>query len=304
MNRLKYIAAVFIIVIGIEAHGQQQATFAQYMFNGLAINPAYAGSQEALSVNFLARFQNVGLPGAPNTQTLSIHSPIANQRFAVGFMVIHDEIGVINQTGVNGVYAYRLPIKPGRTLSFGVQVGMSAYRANYTQLELYQQDQLFANDVSQNRLNFGAGIYYTTPLMYVGLSMPHMMNNIFERGSNFETIYQSVPIILTGGKVFSLSPMLKFKPNFLFKWADDRAVEIDLNANFLFDDVVWFGVSYKFQNVIALLTEIQLTDQLRMGYSYSFATGPMQQAELGTHELLVQYRFRYSMKGVVTPRYF
>ena len=130
------------------------------------------------------------------------------------------------------------------------------------------------------------------------------MNNIFERKGSFETVYQSVPVILTGGHVFDISRTVKVKPNFLFKTVDGRAVELDLNANFLFDEVAWVGVSYKFQNAVALLTELQLTDQLRLGYSYSITTGAIKQAELGSHEMLLQYRFKYSMKGVITPRYF
>ncbi len=304
MAKAKHILAFAFSLLACYGYSQQQATYAQYMFNGLAINPAYAGSQEALSVNFLTRFQNVGLPGAPNTQTLAIHSPIAGQRFAVGFLAIHDKIGVISQTGVSGIYAYRLPLSNRGTLSFGLQIGMAAYRADYTQLDIYQSDVLFASDVRQNRLNFGAGVYYSTQTSYLGLSMPHMMNNIFERKGSFETVYQSVPVILTGGHVFDISRMVKVKPNFLFKAVDGRVVELDLNANFLFDEVVWVGVSYKFQNAVALLTELQVTDQLRIGYSYSITTGAIQQAELGSHELLVQYRFRYNMKGVITPRYF
>jgi type IX secretion system PorP/SprF family membrane protein len=304
MAKAKNLLAFALSILVHCGYSQQQATYAQYMFNGLAINPAYAGSQEALSVNFLSRFQNVGLPGAPNTQTLSIHTPIAGQRFAVGFLAIHDKIGVISQTGISGVYAYRLPLANGATLSFGLQIGMAAYRADYTQLDIYQSDVLFASDVRQNRMNFGAGVYYSTQKSYLGLSMPHMMNNIFERKGSFETVYQSVPVIVTGGHVFDISRVVKVKPNFLFKAVDGRAVEIDLNTNFLFDDVAWVGVSYKFQNAVALLTELQLTDQFRVGYSYSITTGTIRQAELGSHELLVQYRFKYSMKGVITPRYF
>src|SRR5882757_1540025 len=133
MKRGRHLFTLLFLTISFCSHGQQQATYAQYMFNGLAINPAYAGSQEALSVNFLSRFQNVGLPGAPSTQTLSVHSPIAGQRFAVGFLAIHDKIGVISQTGVSGIYAYRLPLANKATLSFGLQIGMAAYRADYTQ---------------------------------------------------------------------------------------------------------------------------------------------------------------------------
>jgi type IX secretion system PorP/SprF family membrane protein len=302
-SKLYQLIIVFVATV-CNSYGQQQATYAQYMFNGLAINPAYAGSQDVLSVSLLGRFQNISLPGAPNTQTVAVHSPIAGQRFAVGLMVVNDAIGVINQTGMNGIYAYRLPIKKGGMISFGMQLGMSAYRADYTELDLYQSDAVFASNVRQNRLNVGAGIYLTKPLWYLGLSMPHLMNNVFDRRNSFETVYQSVPVIFTGGYVFQINPMFKVKPNFLFKAVDGRAVELDLNANVLFDDVIWVGVSYKFVNAISMLTELQITDQLRFGYSYSVATGPIKQAELGSHEILLHYRFTFRKRGVVTPRYF
>src|SRR5436189_2885440 len=157
----------------------------------------------------------------------------------------------------------------------GVQLGVSSYRANYTQLSLYQNDIAFANDVRQDRLNIGAGIYLTQPVWYVGISMPHMMNNVFDRGNSLETVYQNVPILLTGGYVFDLSHVIKIKPNFLFKAVDGRIVELDLNANVLLDEVLWVGVSYKFSNTVTLLTELQVTDQLRFGYAYSMATGPI-----------------------------
>src|SRR5688572_22676926 len=96
--RLTFVA-LFLVFTCLFAAAQQVATYSQYMFNGLAINPAYAGSHNALSATALARFQNVGLRGAPNTQTFSIHSPLVNKRVALGLMVIHDQLSVINQTG-------------------------------------------------------------------------------------------------------------------------------------------------------------------------------------------------------------
>lgn len=286
------------------ALAQQQATFAQYMFNGLAINPAYAGSHEALSVSLLTRFQNVGLQGAPTTQTFAVHSPLVNQRMAVGFMVVHDKIGVIGQTGISGVYAYRIPINDDATLSFGLQAGLGMYNAQYSKLDVYQSDVLFADDIRQTRPNFGAGIFYNHTNWFVGFSMPHMMNNVFSRGANLNTIKQSTPMILTGGYVYTINPMIIIKPNFLFKMVDDRPVELDLNANLLFDEVLWFGLSYKLSNELTMLTELQITDQFRFGYSYSVTMGPIRTAELGSHEILLNYRFKYNMKGIVTPRYF
>jgi len=182
---------------------------------------------------------------------------------------------------------------------------VSFYRADYTHLDIYNpNDPVFGNDVRQARPNFGAGLFYYTKLAYVGVSMPNLINNVFDRGAQFQTVYQNKPIILNGGYVFTLNRMVKIKPNALLKFLDERAVEFDLNCNLLFDEVLWAGLSYKSSNSIALLTQIQLTDQLQFGYSYQVATGPINAVAVGSHELMVNYRFMYNKKGLVSPRYF
>jgi type IX secretion system PorP/SprF family membrane protein len=308
---MRVLLTLTLLTVCALLHAQQQATYSQYMFNGLAINPAYAGSQDALSVSALGRFQNVGLPGAPNTQTFTAHSPLLNERVGLGMLVIHDQLSVINQTGVHFSYAYRLPITRNKaTLSFGLQGGVSMYRAEYSQLELYNKgsnggiDPAFSQDIREARPNIGAGVFYSSRLWYVGLSMPSLANNVFERGAEFTTIYQSVPIILNGGYVFSLNRLFKFKPNFLFKVVDQKPVEFDLNANFLYDEVLWFGLSYKSSKQVVMLTQFKINDQLQFGYSYTISAGPIRTAELGSHEVMLNYRFWYNKRGVVSPRYF
>lgn len=302
--RLAYLFLVCLVLSALDIQAQQEAMYAQYMFNGLAINPAYAGQHRALSVNVLSRFQNVGLPGAPTTQTLAVHSPLASQRFAVGALFIHDKIGVISQTEFSGVYAYRIPVTTRSTLSFGIQAGVSRYSAMYSQLDIYQTDPAFSQDINETRPNIGAGVFYDHTNWYVGLSMPHMLNNVFSRSNNLTTIHQPFPVILTGGYVFQISRAIHFKPNSLIKMVDGRIVEIDINANFLFDEVLWVGVSYHSSQAINLLTDIQLTDQLRLGYSYSIALGEIKSAEIGSHEVFLGYVFKFNSKGIVSPRYF
>ena len=303
MRRFCLLTFITLVAVG-PTLAQQEATYAQYMFNGLAINPAYAGQHDALSVNVLSRFQNVGLPGAPTTQTLAVHSPLVNQRFAVGALFVHDKLGVIGQTEFSGVFAYRLPISVDGTLSFGMQAGFSRYNAQYTQLDIYQADPIFSQDIKETRPNIGAGMFYNHRTWYMGLSMPHMMNNVFSRGANLSSVRQSFPVILTGGYVFTVSRAIRFKPNALVKMVDNRIVEVDLNANFLFDDVAWFGVSYHSSNSLNFIVDLQLTDQIRVGYSYSTALGMIKTVEIGSHEMFVGYLFRFKSKGIVSPRYF
>lgn len=283
---------------------QQEATYAQYMFNGMAINPAYAGQHKALSVSVLSRFQIVGLPGAPTTQSLAVHSPLVNQRFAVGALFVHDKIGVISQTQFSGVYAYRVPLSLRGTLSFGIQAGLSRYVAQYSALDIYQNDPAFSQDIYETRPNIGTGIFLDHTDWYVGLSAPHMLNNVFTRDSDLMTIHQPFPVILTGGVVFPITRNIHFKPNTLIKMVDGRIVEVDINANFLFDEVVWAGVSYHTSQAMNFLVDLQLTDQLRLGYSYTTALGEIKTVQIGSHEIFLGYIFRFNSKGIVSPRYF
>lgn len=300
----RFLLPALLWMAALPACAQQEATFAQYMFNGLAINPAYAGQHRALSVNVLSRFQNVGLPGAPTTQTLGVHSPLVNQRFAVGALFVHDKIGVISQTQFSGIYAYRLPVAVTGTLSFGLQAGFSRYVAQYSALDIYQSDPAFSQDISETRPNIGAGVFLDHTNWYVGLSAPHMLNNVFTRNSDLMTIHQPFPVILTGGVVLPISRSLHFKPNTLIKMVDGRIVEVDLNANFLFDEVIWVGISYHTSQAINLLADVQITDQLRFGYSYTAALGEIRTVEIGSHEIFLGYVFKFNSKGIVSPRYF
>ena len=130
------------------------------MFNGLAINPAYAGRAGALSASVLVRAQSVGIEGAPNTQTFSLHSPLLKSNAALGLLVVHDQVGVINQYSVSGAYAYRVKLGPESSIALGLQFGMNSYNAEYTDLAVPSPDPVFSEDVRSFRPNFGAGIFF------------------------------------------------------------------------------------------------------------------------------------------------
>jgi hypothetical protein len=85
---------------------------------------------------------------------------------------------------------------------------------------------------------------------------------------------------------------------------ENRPVEFDLNVNALFDEVVWAGISYKSSKQVVVLTQVQLTDQIQFGYSYTITAGRIRYVELGSHEVMLNYRFKFIKKGVISPRYF
>lgn len=304
--RLGLVITYLLIITNLNTFAQQQATFSQYMFNGLAINPAYAGHHGVLSATVLGRIQSLGVDGAPETQTFALHTPLLREKFSVGILLIRDKIGVIEQMSFNASYAYRIKLSKKARLSFGIQAGFGSYNAEYTKLNMPPNtvDPAFSGDVKSSRPNFGFGIFFHNEKLYAGVSLPHLVNNVFDRGADFATIQQDKPIILNAGYVVTLSRAFKLKPNMLLKVVNGRTVEFDFNLNLLIDEVLWLGASIKTINAVNIIFDVQLTNQIRMGYSYSITTNSFRQADLGSHELMLNYRFNYPKEAIVNPRHF
>lgn len=304
---MKSIRVLLILLASLPffaAQAQQQVMFTQYMFNGMAINPAYAGSHKTLSVTALARNQWTGVDGAPSTQTLSVHSPIVNQRIGIGLLLLHDEIGVTKQTGVYNAYSYRIPFRNGGHLSFGIQAGFSSYNARFSQIS--DTDPTFSEgDVKEVLPNFGAGLFYSTNTFYLGFSVPQLVQNTFDKNNPDSDSKLIRHYFLTTGYVFSLDRRLKLKPNLLIKAVQGAPLEMDFNLSLLMEDVLWVGLSWRSFDSIDALVQLQLTDRLQFGYAYDFATtSEMRRINAGSHEVMLNYRVIKKRSRVKTPVYF
>ena len=311
-NLLNYIGLALLLVSSSinGCWAQQEAMFTQYMFNGLAINPAYAGSHQTLEFTALARQQWTGLEGAPSTQTFTAHSPLKNRSIGLGLSIIHDKIGITSQFGTYGAYSYRIQFNNKGVLSMGLQAGFTQYQEDLTQLQgsiRDPNDPNFSQDqVSKFMPNFGAGLYYYTDRFYMGLSSPHLVQNKLD---NVETVdseaRQKRHYFFTTGYVFDLSRSVKFKPNLLLKVVEGAPLEADVNVNFLFQEILWVGVSYRSFDSFDAILQLNVTEQFSIGYAYDFATTTeLKRLHSGSHELMLNYRLKPPRRRMLTPRYF
>ena len=284
--------------------GQQQAMFTQYMFNGLAVNPAYAGSQDEISFTTLARRQWTAMEGAPTTETFSVHGPIRNRKIAIGLQLFHDAIGITNQYGVYGAYAYRVKMPQG-TLSAGAQVGFNSYRARYSAVSLKTSDDpRFSADEAGGILpNFGVGLYYQTQRFYAGGSSPLLITNSLPGGRESQA-KQYRHWFFTTGVVVELSHHWKLKPSTLVKVVEGAPLEVDINANVLIRELIWLGISYRSFDALSFLVEWQITRPLRVGYAYDYTLTSLRSEHSGTHEIMLNYRLWFDQSETVSPRYF
>ncbi len=303
----KYIIALIMVITAMTpAFAQQEAMYSQYMFNTMAINPAYAGSREVFSATLLARAQWRGIEGAPTSQTLSMDAPLYNKKVGVGLIAFNDRIGLTHNTGIHGSYAYRIRFSR-YTLSMGIKLGIVQYNANLNEAVLSvgatSSDKGFQNNISVLIPSSGAGFFLNSDKFYVGASIPNLYNTQLSKDSKVE-VNKYNHMFAIAGYVFKINEDVKLKPSFLYKFVKGAPMELDLNANLWLYDVLGLGVSYRTGDAIVGMAEIQVRNNFRVGYSYDYTITQLQKYNSGSHELILRYEFGFGKTKVITPRYF
>lgn len=287
---------------------QSEPMYSQYMFNMLNVNPAYAGSRGVTSVSALFRKQWVDMPGAPQTTVISLETSQREGRVGLGLQLMDDKIGIERTTGLLASYAFRIPVSEKGVLSFGLRGGLINYRANFTEVNTFvQNDPVFNQNVAGFLPAAGAGIHYTTDRFYAGVSIPSLLEtklNVRQQADVKSGSLKNLHFFYTMGAVFDLNDEVKLKPSILIKRVNGAPVQYDINANFWLKDMIAFGVSYRSKSAIVGLIEWQLNDQLRFGYSYDHNINNLRPYSLSTHEMMLRFELGSSRSSFVSPRYF
>jgi type IX secretion system PorP/SprF family membrane protein len=278
------------------------------MFDPLLINPAYAGTQIQLSATSIYRNQWVNFPGAPKTFTATAHSGFKQNRVGLGIIAGKDQIGVHDESSLYFVYSYKLPLSrfdKSTTLSFGVQGGFNALRSDYT-LTISRDSDKFGVFRSFNP-NFGAGLFFRHKSGYVGLSVPYFLNSEL---LNSQTAFESSSkryryYYLTSGFTKQLSKNVKIIPSTLIRLQDRAPLSFDVTLLTVLYNVVGLGASYRLNDSIIGLFELQLNDNFHVGYGYDFTASDIRKYSNGTHEIMINYRVKITKfhQGLECPSY-
>jgi len=324
----------FLFTFSTLVQAQQDPTITTYMFNGLAFNPAYAGSQGYLSSNFVNRNQWLGWSDrestAPRTQILSLHAPV-QERIGLGFHLSNDVIGATRSTNLSFAYAYRITLPVG-VASIGLQGSLYSWRADWSEVTLKDGSELDPafNSMQESKVlpNFGIGAYFRADNYYAGIAMPRLLqldlttaNEYSDAAFTNAQLYRQF-YFTAGGILPIFSDDLVFKPSLLFRKVGSLGksdiqttkvaapASLDLDASLLFLQTLWIGTSYRWalgnssHDSLDFWAAFYLQNGLRLGLAYDISLTPIRQSSSGSLELMVGYDFNFKVSNVQSPRYF
>lgn len=306
MKKLIFFLAFNCLAVVI--YGQQDAQYTQFMFNKLAINPAYAGSKHVFCASALYRNQWVGMDGAPITQAFNMHGRFDKKNIGLGISVVHDEIGIFNDWYLNMMYDYQLKLGKGK-LNIGAQGSVNYMKARW---DLSQPDQIgdyTIGGANSTKLypNFGAGVYYHTPTYFIGVSAPNLIKHDLEFTSpqaGDEISNKDRHYFLMAGMVLKLNHTVQFQPSILFKHVNHSPFDFDVNASFLFFNKLLAGVSYRFQDSVDGILQFHFNPCLKVGFAYDYTLSELRKYHSGSFEVMIEYCIIPKEEAFVNPRFF
>ena len=304
--------ALALSIVCLYIHAQQAPMYTHYMYNTLVVNPAYAGSRDALTVTALQRMQWVDFDGAPLTNTISLHMPLRNKHVGLGLSLTNDKIGPSNNTSVCVDYAFIMKLTENSKLALGLSAGANLIQTDLMSLELDNPDDPAFQENVNNKItpDVGFGIYYSRERFYAGLSVPNLFQNSFSvvNQDNESTVIgreQRHYFFITGA-LFKMTDDLAFKPTALVKMTMGAPIQADLTGSFIIMKRLLLGAMFRTGDAVGGLVGFDITDQLHIGYSYDWSYGLRTGLyNKGSHELVLRYDFiTFGKKQIHSPRYF
>ena len=304
---MKKIIIALVVLLGYSSTtvAQQDPQYTQYMYNQAVINPAYAGSKDALSIVSLYRNQWTGFDGAPKTLTLSGHSPVG-ERVGLGLSFISDQHGPVKENNIYADFSYTINTGVSTKLALGLKAGVTLNNIGLLSdvTTAVSGDIAYSEDVNNTTPNAGLGAFFYSDKYYVGLSVPNMLKSTHLDTTVSEFGSEELHYFLTAGYVFQLTENTKLKPSFLVKSSFDAPVSFDINANFLFYDKFEVGASYRNTDSFSGLIGFAFSDSIRLGYAYDHIISDLQNAASSSHEVFLQFDLNFPKKVSRSPRFF
>ncbi|MGC9330683.1 MAG: PorP/SprF family type IX secretion system membrane protein [Bacteroidales bacterium] len=291
---MKKILLLFYIIFGIaiSAFSQQLPLYSQYMFNRLLINPAVTGSDDNIPIRLTARQQWVGIDKAPSTQMLSGHLRLNNETMGVGCVIFADRFGPESRIGIQGNYAYILPVfREKASLAFGLSFQVFQYQMDYTDFVFLDDTDPALNYSHENSWlpESDFGLYLYSENYFAGISANQMIELPLKIGGEqveMNTLVRHYHLM--GGYKFEINHEFDIEPSILVKGTEKTPIQLDVNVKGIYQDDYWLGFSYRTDGNIIAMLGLNFKDYV-FGFAYDYSTSRLSNYQIGTFELMLGY---------------
>jgi type IX secretion system PorP/SprF family membrane protein len=243
---------LFFFLFTVKSNSQETLPiYTDYLSDNVyLVHPSAAGIGNSTKLRFTARQQWAGIPNAPALQTISFHTRLSEESKAgYGFVIFNDKNGFHSQKGIQGSYAYHLPMSNSNIfnqLSFGLAF---TFVQNQSDQRTFTGDRAVAAIVeSTSYYNADFSVAYHLG----GFSSYFTVKNLLLTAKNNLNVQEPLDLrnyILSAGYYFGQEKFLQIEPSVMIQFKEgtgERIADFNLKAyKTLSQTQLWAALSYR-----------------------------------------------------------
>lgn len=281
------------IMLSVSAgFGQQLGRSTQFALNPYLINPAIAGTQNAIPLFISYRNQWAGFKGAPVTMTASGHMQGPKNTGFGAILQRDDTGGAISRTGIEATGAYHIDLNNYDGLSFGLGLSANQFKVDNSKLTVLDESDLALNGMQAESTfnidaNFGMIVYGED--YYFGFSAPNLIQTKLKiNGVNPAENRNVRHYNIAGSYTYGVTEDIDIQPSGLIRFTGNTPPQIDVNVRVAYQKMAWSSLSYRTRDAVALALG-GFYENFLLGYSMDITTSKARVMSPFTHELVVGY---------------
>lgn len=293
--KIKTLLSVLALVLGLSTQilAQYDPLNSHYVQSPMILNPGYTGFRNTLAFDLSVRRQWMGANGAPTSVFLTGHAPINDSKVSFGASVQQWTSGPLSATRFGADYSYIVRLADRLLLSMGLEVGVSGYKLNTSELIYVDPlDPQFANaSYSTSHPHAGLGFVLFSPIFHVGLSKSSIrLTGVELVNENILNIRELSPFCVTLGAITPEYNKFSLGYSFFgrFMAGESRSV-MDNMLQLIYDKIYSVGVDYRTNGSMFAMLKMDVSKNWGLTYSYEFALANSSYIQKSSHEITISY---------------
>ena len=282
----KFRNIIFILLFPMFVLSQQMPHYSLYMMNDVVVNPSFISTKKNNQVSLMVRDQWTGFEGAPKTQSISYYN-VDHHKFGRGISIVNDVTGPISMLSGTLSGSYLIPIEDRNKLSLGASANILQYKIDNSNIVLEDDgiiDPAMDGAVIDKVVGHSAslGVNYFSEKFNLGLAIINLINsdlNLSNTGVNNSLVNH---YYFNAGYNFSNLEDVVISPSIMLKKVGATNIQMDLNVNTSFNDVISLGFSYRTNDALVAMMGLNFANYT-LAYSYDITTTKMNIPSYGSH---------------------
>ncbi len=309
----------FLASFSLSIQGQD-LIFSQFYNAPIHINPAFAGLNNYPTFSTNYRLQWPGINNVYKTFAFSYDQYFKDFNSGFGLIALTDDQGegTLKTTQIAGIYSYRLRFKDDWQLKFGLEVGYSQTRLDFSKLIFFDQidpgvgpfnssgvpfptGEIQPDNLNNGYIDVNFGMLLYNPDFYVGLSIDHLngpYNGFFALNNNDALPLPIVLSVNAGTQIVLESdnkgnPSTFISPNVLISRQTDFT-QVNVGA-FMQVKQIFGGawLRHAIGNVDAVIFNFGVDiNYIKIGYSFDLTGSELGPNTGGSHEIGIVLRLK------------